>query len=249
VRGVRLAVAKALRSVFLRWVWVRRLCSLFAEIARRALTREAVKHKYIGDYCEADRLWKAIEDLNRWDEKWGWVDWPKRYAGAWRREEKAESWSELGDSEPAEYNRLPDIKLEVEVRNPDGTTTRELVEPTLIETLIEEGVPADQDGGMVLHLYDGPSLSNRLIRDDKPLLNREPMGKGKRVKSYRNHPGARVQKEVKGTGSVQIAPLETGDVGFKIDDGQGGVFVWEFPIEAAEHIGQRFLESVRELRK
>lgn len=74
------------------------------------------------------------------------------------------------------------------------------------------------------------------------------MGKGKRVKSYRNHPDAHVE-EVKGTGSVQIAPLTTGDVGFKLDDGRGQVHVWEFPVDVAEHIGNRFLASVRELRK
>ena len=162
-RALWLGVKGTIKGLFTRWVWARRLATDYCILLRRALVHEAVKHRYIGDHCQAERFWRSTERVNRWVSKWGWLDWPQTYPHSWLREAKAKSWAELTSSEPTEYNEIPDVKFQVIEKDLDGKPRTVLREGTLVDMWVEEGVPDSQDGQMVFHVYDGPSLSDRLM--------------------------------------------------------------------------------------
>lgn len=198
---------------------------------------EAEKHRYIDDHCEADRIWKSVESVNRWLSDWGWVDWPQTYPHSWLREEGSRSWSDLTSAEPPESNKIPDIKFEVRVKDLDGRVRTELREGTLIDSWVEE-VDASQDGQMVIHAFDGPSLTDTLMRSGRPRQGERPVKKGEGPA-----PSVREQGTAVHGSGLTIRHTEDGEVAFAIHGDEGNMYVWQFPPQAARVIAQELLRE------
>lgn len=243
-RAVWLGVKKTASSVFAKWVWARSLCTDLAIVLLQVSWQEYAKHKYIGDHCQADRIWRFNLKVNEWLAEWSWLEWKHpRIQSAWLRNQKIDSWTDLAASRPIEQQKLPDIEIEVKERYPDGEVHTVRKKAVLVDAWVEEA-HASQDGGMSLHLYDGPSLRDKLMKDG----SLRPPGRAKMetesmAKKQRPAPSARAEERAIHGRGVTIRHTDDGEVAFAIHGEKESMYIWQFPPQAARKIAQELLRE------
>lgn len=250
VRGLWVGAKKAATELFSRWVWARSLCTEFAILMLQAAWKDYVNHRVVGDHCQADRIFQLIERVNEWLGSWSWLDWKEPSNQAWLSKPKVESWADLAQAEPIEQQKLPDIEVEFTERDLDGKVHAVRRKPVLADAWIED-VPAYQHGGMTFHLYDGPSLADKLTKDGSLRPKRRTTEKQEECEVVNVMRGvnenAQFDIDVSGGQHVDLAGLyigtgvAEGEVTLVAHENEGVNYWISFKAESAKELGRNIV--------